>query len=175
MSWRDAAVPGHGSIPAGAPLAGPGTPKPAALNTYLQGAVRHEQAGTTTLSMRVRTALWITAVLDLVCAIGLIAWVRPAKLGLIGDIVSWGGHWELVGVISAAAGVALLVLATLSDWFAHLTNHHLYGVWAAVAASAVTTGLAVAVAALAAALFVIACIVGAMCLIGMMWAVISSD
>lgn len=175
MSWRDAAVPGRGPMPVGAPRLPTNREQPSALNTYFSGAVRHERAGTVKLSTQARTALTVIGVLDILVSIALYGWLRPAHISVIGDIVSWGAHWELVTAIAATAGVALLGLATASRWFTRVTNRQMYGIWTAFAASIPTTGLALAVGVVVAVLFVIACIIGGIIVFGFFWALISGD
>lgn len=175
MSWRDAPVPGHAALPAGAPRTDT-QPGPAApLRAYLSTAVAHERDAATQLSTRVRVALTITALLDVLCAIALYWWVRPAQLQLVDGIVSWGGHWALVSGIALVAGAVLVGLGCWTSWFARATNPQLYALWAAGAGSVVTTGVALAVAIIAAVVFAVLCIIGAMVIFGFFWALATGD
>ena len=152
MTWRDQDVPGAPHLTNGAPIAPPGANAPAPLHGFVTQAASHERVSTVTVSNSTRGFLIILGVVNVITGLLLYLYVRSTGVGLIDNVVSWGGHWGLVSSICCAAGVALLCLAVVTDWYRAATRDHLYATWAAVAASVPTTGLALATLALIIAL-----------------------
>lgn len=171
MSWRDQDVPGGQHLSPGAPLTSPRATSPAPLRGMVAQAVSHEQVGTVAVSTRTRAFLITLALVNVLTGVVLYVCVRPANLTLVEDVLSWGGNWWLVSSVCCLAGITLLVLANVTDWFRHASRDHLLATWGAVAASVPSTGLALAVLALA---IVVGLILGAL-IMGMIWAAITGE
>ena len=164
-TWRDAGIPGVPDLPSGRPVTS-GTPARAqcsrtargdqnALPGLLGSATEHEGSGAVALSPRLRWWIAVTIVLDLATAIILPLWVGRWEPSLPADLVTWGGHLELVAGIAGISAVLLAVLAAFSEWLRAVTGPQLWAVYAGLAASAATTGVAVVVGLIAAAIMIL--------------------
>jgi hypothetical protein len=149
--WRNSQPPGARRLPTGQPLVGPArkthirtTTGARPLATYLDNAAIHETSATSTLSTKVRVSLFTILGVDVIYLLVMILIPSTDALGSFESFITWGGNLWAPFLLAVAATAGLTTVALMSAGFTDVNRNQLIAIWACVAVSAVSTGLAVA-------------------------------
>ena len=166
-NWRKSRPPGARQLPPGQPVTGPiqttrnSPPTIGArpLSAYVGNAAVHETTATSQLPVRVRAALVTLVGMNIVYLLVMMFIPSTESLGPFASFITWGGHQWAPLLLALLATAGLTTVAFMSAGYTEANRNHLVTLWICVAASIVSTGLAVASLAVIAVLLLVGCAV----------------